>query len=102
MGKMREIIGVPNFNDSRVSVAERTDLYGNKVKRLILEGTAIVCDEPGINGRSYPREIIAREVEKLNRTKIRLGRLAAELNHPRVDIEGNPKDYPIFEMGQIY
>lgn len=98
MGKVREIIGVPNFDDSKVSVAERTDVFGNKVKRLILEGTAIVCDEPGINGRSYPRSIIAREVEKLNRTKIRLGRLAAELNHPRVDIEGNPKDYPIFEM----
>ena len=52
MGKIREIIGVPNFDDSKVSVAERTDLYGNEVKRLVLEGTASVCDEPGVNGRA--------------------------------------------------
>jgi hypothetical protein len=94
MGKIREIIGVPNFDDSKVSVAERTDLYGNKVKRLILEGTAIVCDEPGSQRSFISSCNHCKEVEKLNRTKIRLGRLAAELNHPRVDIEGTRKTIP--------
>ena len=93
-----ELIGIPNFSDSKVYVGERKDIFGNTVKRLILEGSAIVCDEPGINGRSYPIEIISREVAKLNRTKVSKGRLAGELNHPRIDSEANPKDYPIFEM----
>lgn len=98
MSKMSQIIGHASFDDSKVYAEDRVDLLGNKVKRLIIEGTAIVCDEPGINGRSYPLEIIRREVDKLNRTKVCKGRLAAELNHPRLDDEANPKDYPIFEM----
>lgn len=98
MANMSQIIGAPNFNDSKVYTEERVDLDGNKVKRLIIEGTAIVCDEPGINGRSYPLRIISREVDKLIKTKVSKGRLAAELNHPRLDEDANPKDYPIFEM----
>ena len=38
------------------------------------------------------------EVDRLNRDYVAYGRLAAELNHPRLDAEGNPRDYPIFEM----
>lgn len=94
----QQLVSIPSTADSRVYMDDRLDIAGNKVKRLIIEGTAIVCDEPGINGRAYPREIIAREVDKLNKTKVSKGRLAAELNHPRLDAEANPKDYPIFEM----
>ena len=79
-------------------MAERVGLDGKMVKRLIIEGTAIVCGTVGINGREYPREIIAREVDRLNRDFVAYGRLAAELNHPRLDDEGRPRDYPIFEM----
>lgn len=92
------IFETPVFEGSSSYMAERVGLDGKMVKRLIIEGTAIVCGTVGINGREYPREIIAREVDRLNRDFVAYGRLAAELNHPRLDDEGRPRDYPIFEM----
>lgn len=94
----KKVYGDSMMEGAVVSEVERTDLGGNKVKRLIIEGTAIVCETAGINGRKYPRRIIAREVERLNRTMVSKGRLAAALNHPRLDEEGMSKDFPIFEM----
>ena len=92
------IFETPVFEGSSSYMAERVGLDGKMVKRLIIEGTAIVCGTVGINGREYPRAIIEREVDRLNRDFVAYGRLAAELNHPRLDDEGRPRDYPIFEM----
>lgn len=88
----------PGMAHSSVRIEERLGLDGKPVKRLIIEGYAIVCDISGINGREYPRAIIAREVDRLNREAVPYGRLAAELNHPRLDPDGNSRDYPICEM----
>ena len=83
---------------SVVREEERVGLDGKPVKRLLIEGCAIVCDVPGINGREYPLAIIKREVDRLNREAVPYGRLAAELNHPRLDENGNSRDYPICEI----
>lgn len=88
----------PGFADSKVRIEERVGLDGKPVKRLVIEGYAIVCDIAGINGREYPSEIISREIARLNREAVPFGRLAAELNHPRLDEDGNSRDYPICEM----
>lgn len=88
----------PGSADSKVRIEERVGLDGKPVRRLIIEGYALVCDVAGINGREYPSDIISREVERLNREAVPFGRLAAELNHPRLDPEGNSRDYPICEM----
>ena len=88
----------PMFEASNVRMEDRMGLDGKPVKRLIIEGYALVCDIAGINGREYPSSIISREVERLNREAVPFGRLAAELNHPRLDEEGNSRDYPICEM----
>jgi hypothetical protein len=74
------------------------NLSGQKVKKLKIQGTAIVCDVAGINGRSYPKNILEPEVNRLVRKFIKKGRAAAELNHPRLDKEGEGKDYSVFEM----
>lgn len=95
---LKSILSAPLFEGMSAREVERIGLDGNPVKRLIIEGTAIVCDIAGINGREYPRAIIAREVDRLNREMVPYGRLAAELNHPRLDAEGMSRDYPIFEM----
>lgn len=77
---------------------EVTDFTGKKVKRLKVEGIAIVCDVPGINGRSYPLDILKAEVDRFNKKYVKTGRAAAELNHPRLTAEGEGKDYSVFEM----
>lgn len=84
--------------EASTKVVERTDIFGAKAKRLIIEGVGIQCDVPGINNRSYPKAIIEREINRLNRDMVAYGRLAGELNHPRLDSQGEAKDYPIFEM----
>jgi len=88
----------PGVAQSKIRYEDRIGLDGKPVKRLIIEGYALVCDISGINGREYPRDIIAREVERLNREAVPYGRLAAELNHPRLDPDGNSRDYPICEL----
>ena len=96
--KLVQILGDIHSKDNKVYSADRLGLDGILHKRLIIEGTAILTDIPGINGRSYPKWIIEREVNRLNKEWVPFGRLAGELNHPRLDDENNPKDYPIFEM----
>lgn len=97
-GALKHICSGPLFEGSKVYEANRIGLDGNPVKRLIIEGYAIVCDTPGINGRSYPTRIMSKQVDRLMREAVPFGRLAAELNHPRLTDEGTSKDYPIFEM----
>jgi len=87
-----------NIMEASTRVVERTDIFGAKAKRLIIEGVGIQCDVPGINNRSYPKAIIEREINRLNKDMVAYGRLAGELNHPRLDAQGDAKDYPIFEM----
>ena len=93
-----ELYGEWIFEGSTASMVDRKDAFGAPVKRLIIEGTAIQCDIPGINNRAYPKRIIEREMNRLNKDFVRHGRLAASLNHPRLSSEGEAKDYPIFEM----
>jgi hypothetical protein len=101
MGILTNDMGIfetPVFEGSTSHIAQRIGLDGKPVQRLIIEGTAIVCGVVGINGRDYPLPIISREVDRLNRDYVAFGRLAAELNHPRLDEKGKPRDYSIFEM----
>ena len=93
-----QLYGDAIFEGSHSEFVDRKDVFGNPVKRLIIEGTAIQCDIPGINNRAYPRRIIEREMNRLNKEMVRMGRLAASMNHPRLDSTGSAKDYPIFEM----
>jgi len=74
------------------------NLAGNKVKKLKLIGTAIVCDVEGINGRSYPKKILGPETDRFIKKFVKKGRAAAQLNHPRLSKEGEGKDYSVFEM----
>jgi len=93
-----DMISSPCFEDARVILEDGVDITGKKTKFLKIFGTAIVCDIPGINGRSYPKRILEAEVARLNKDMIPYGRLAAELNHPRLTADGEGKDYSVFEM----
>ena len=100
---MPQILKPTNFVESLdrpVTVQElsRIGLDGKPRQRIILNGVCLVCDTIGINGRKYPLPIIRREVEYLVRTKVPYGRLAAELNHPRLNKKNIPIDYSIMEM----
>lgn len=87
---------IETFTDAMYEADET--LSGSKEKRLKLVGTAIVCDRPGINGRSYPSRIIKKEMNRYITKYIRGGRSFAELNHPRLSGEGEGKDYSVFEI----
>ena len=93
-----QLYGDVIFEGSSAAMVDRKDIFGNNVKRLIIEGTAIRCNIPGINNRAYPRRIIEREMNRLIKDFVVRGRLAASLNHPRLGADGTAKDYPIFEM----
>ena len=71
---------------------------GDGEKKLMLYGTAIVCDRPGINGRSYPSRILKREMDRYIKKYIKGGRSFSELNHPRLTSEGEGRDYSVFEI----
>ena len=73
-------------------------LDGKASKILKVHGNAIICDKVGINGRLYPKSIMSREVNKYIKNRILQGRSGAELNHPRIDKEGNGVDGSIFEI----
>jgi len=94
---------------SRISLIEQsnftTPLYeatktlsGSIEQKMKLIGTAIVCDRPGINGRSYPSKILRREMNRYITKFINGGRSFAELNHPRLTSEGEGRDYSVFEI----
>jgi len=75
-----------------------TSLSGKKTKRLKIFGTAVVCNRPGINGRSYPLNIMKREAARYTEKFIKGGRSSSELNHPRLNEKGEGKDYSVFEI----
>lgn len=86
------------FNKEGLKPLIESTLGSSKTKRLKLEGTAIVCDVEGINGRVYPTNIMDREAKKLTENFIRYGDLLGELNHPPVDEEGNSRKLPVTEL----
>ncbi len=49
--------------------------------RIVVRGIFGVCDRPTANGRIYPRQIMEREIAKLQK-KIEAGMLYGELDHP--------------------
>lgn len=67
-------------------------------KRLKLYGTAIVCDKPGINGRTYTTRLMTREASKFTENYINNANSMGELNHPPVDEEGNARILPVTEI----
>lgn len=67
-------------------------------KRLKLQGTAIVCDVPGINGRTYTTRLMSREAKKFTDNYIRKLKSLGELNHPPTDEEGNARWLPVTEI----
>lgn len=73
-------------------------LSGDNEKKLKLVGVAIVCDRPGINGRSYPSSILKREMNRYITKFINGGRSFSELNHPRLTADGEGRDYSVFEI----
>jgi len=87
-----------DFSLTKPIYEEAYDLSGKKTKKLKIYGTAIVTDIPGINGRAYPKRILAPEVQRFNEKFIERGRGIAELNHPRLTAEGEGKDYSVFEI----
>jgi hypothetical protein len=86
------------FNKSGMKPLVESSIAGSGPKRLKLEGTAIVCDVEGINGRVYPTSVMAREAKKLTENFIKYGDLLGELNHPPVDEEGNSRKLPVTEL----
>jgi hypothetical protein len=90
----------PEYNGSKVRTLYEAGvgIDGKPSKRLKIIGTAIVTDIPGINGRSYSKNILAPEVKRFNDKFISKGRAIAELNHPRLTPQGDGKDYSVFEI----
>lgn len=96
---MSELLREIEFTKTNVIYEDAVSrLTGEKVKRLKVEGIAIVADIAGINGRSYPKKILEAEVKRFNEKFVKTGRAAAELNHPRLSSDGEGKDYSVFEM----
>jgi hypothetical protein len=93
-----QILKEPESDNTSILYEDSFDVTGKKVKRLKVFGTAIVCDIPGINGRSYPKSILGPEVDRFNEKFVKRGRAAAQLNHPRLTSEGEGKDFSVFEM----
>ena len=73
-------------------------LDGSSKKILKVEGIAVPCDTVGINNRLYPSQIIRPQAQLFTNTRIAEGRSGSELNHPRVDKEGQGVDGSIFEI----
>ena len=58
-----------------------TEEKGGK-KHLYIEGTFLQGNIKNRNGRMYPMETLAREVDKYSNTYIKSGRAMGELGHP--------------------
>ena len=64
----------------------------NKPKEIKLIGRNIIAEVKNINGRIYPRDIIAAAVEDLNENWVKKGRSFGELEHPKDYTEINPAE----------
>ena len=54
--------------------------------KLIVVGPVQAADTKNQNGRSYPREILEREVKNYNATFVKERRALGELDHPESSI----------------
>ena len=95
---MSKLILAEYQNDSSLIKPVYESVTGIKEKRLKLHGTAIVCDEPGYNGRTYPTRLMTRESKKFTENYIQQANSLGELNHPPVDEEGNARLLPVTEI----
>lgn len=92
-------LGLTEYTDG-VSMKPLYESVGGEfqAKRLKLEGVAIVCDAPGINGRTYSSRLMSREAQKYTNNYIKTANSLGELNHPPVDEEGNARLLPVTEI----
>jgi hypothetical protein len=67
-------------------------------KRLKLEGTAILCEVEGINGRIYSTRHMSEQVRQFNKNYIETFNSLGELNHPAVTSEGEHILLPVTEI----
>ena len=72
-------------------------IVGNE-KKLKREGTAILCEVEGINGRIYSTEHMDRQAKKFTKNYIETFNSLGELNHPAVDAEGEHILLPVTEI----
>lgn len=67
-------------------------------KRLKLEGTAILCEVEGLNGRIYSTPHMDRQAKHYTKTYIENFNSLGELNHPAVNSEGEHILLPVTEI----
>jgi hypothetical protein len=67
-------------------------------KRLKLEGTAIVCEVEGINGRIYSSHHMDKQARHFTKKYIETFNSLGELNHPAVNSEGDHINLPVTEI----
>ena len=73
-------------------------IMGGNEKRLKLEGTAILCEVEGINGRIYSTIHMDRQARKFTKDYIETFNSLGELNHPAVTSEGEHILLPVTEI----
>lgn len=55
---------------------------GNSVKKYFIRGPFLEGETKNGNGRIYPKNVLEREVKKINESKIKTNRCMGELGHP--------------------
>ncbi len=73
-------------------------VFDSNEKRLKLEGTAIICEVEGINGRIYSSDHMDRQAKKFTKNYIETFNSLGELNHPAVTSEGEHILLPVTEI----
>ncbi|MFA5404322.1 MAG: hypothetical protein WC358_05260 [Ignavibacteria bacterium] len=74
------------------------NVFGGHEKRLKLEGTAILCEVEGINGRIYTSSHMDNQAKKYTKNYIETFNSLGELNHPAVTSEGEHILLPVTEI----
>lgn len=72
--------------------------FNSNEKRLKLEGTAIICEVEGINGRIYSSDHMDTQARKFTKNYIETFNSLGELNHPAVTSEGEHILLPVTEI----
>lgn len=73
-------------------------VFDSNEKRLKLEGTAIICEVEGINGRIYSSNHMDNQAKKFTKNYIETFNSLGELNHPAVTSEGEHILLPVTEI----
>lgn len=73
-------------------------VFDSNEKRLKLEGTAIICEVEGINGRIYSSSHMDHQAKKFTKNYIETFNSLGELNHPAVTSEGEHILLPVTEI----